>query len=203
MNEVYVVSAVRTAIGTFGGSLKDIPPTELASRRDRRSGARASRRAGRNRPCGVRSGGADRTATARCGRRRQRRHCRPNTRADGEPPMRLRPPGDRVGSAKHHAGRLRCRCRRRRGKHEPRAVQRAVIPVGRPDGRRLSSTCWTGALNDPFHECCMGVTAENVAERLQITRDDQDALALENAIAALSNGQQRRAISRTRSSASR
>jgi len=32
MNEVYVVSAVRTAIGTFGGSLKDIPPTELASR---------------------------------------------------------------------------------------------------------------------------------------------------------------------------
>ena len=32
MNEVYVVSAVRTAIGTFGGSLKDIPPVELASR---------------------------------------------------------------------------------------------------------------------------------------------------------------------------
>jgi acetyl-CoA acetyltransferase len=24
MNEVYVVSAIRTAIGTFGGSLKDI-----------------------------------------------------------------------------------------------------------------------------------------------------------------------------------
>jgi acetyl-CoA C-acetyltransferase len=32
MNEVYIVSAVRTAIGTFGGSLKDIPPSELASR---------------------------------------------------------------------------------------------------------------------------------------------------------------------------
>jgi acetyl-CoA C-acetyltransferase len=32
MNEVYVVSAVRTAIGTFGGSLKHIPPAELASR---------------------------------------------------------------------------------------------------------------------------------------------------------------------------
>lgn len=29
--EVVVVSAVRTAIGTFGGSLKDTPPTELAS----------------------------------------------------------------------------------------------------------------------------------------------------------------------------
>ncbi|MDP1911243.1 MAG: beta-ketoacyl synthase N-terminal-like domain-containing protein, partial [Hyphomicrobium sp.] len=32
MNEVYIVSAVRTAIGTFGGSLKDVPPTQLASR---------------------------------------------------------------------------------------------------------------------------------------------------------------------------
>src|ERR1700720_4821432 len=32
MNEVYVGSAVRTALGPFGGSLKDIPPAELASR---------------------------------------------------------------------------------------------------------------------------------------------------------------------------
>ena len=29
--EVVVVSGVRTAIGTYGGSLKDIPPTELAA----------------------------------------------------------------------------------------------------------------------------------------------------------------------------
>ena len=29
--EVVVASAVRTAIGTFGGSLKDVPPTELAA----------------------------------------------------------------------------------------------------------------------------------------------------------------------------
>ena len=29
--EVVVVSGVRTAIGTFGGSLKDVPPTELAA----------------------------------------------------------------------------------------------------------------------------------------------------------------------------
>ena len=29
--EVVVVSAVRTAIGTFGGSLKDIAPTELGA----------------------------------------------------------------------------------------------------------------------------------------------------------------------------
>ena len=31
MREVVVVSGVRTAIGTFGGSLKDIPPTVLGA----------------------------------------------------------------------------------------------------------------------------------------------------------------------------
>ena len=30
MKEVVVVSGVRTAIGTFGGSLKDVPPTTTA-----------------------------------------------------------------------------------------------------------------------------------------------------------------------------
>ena len=39
--EVVVVSAVRTAIGTFGGSLKDIAPTELASQVVRESLSRA------------------------------------------------------------------------------------------------------------------------------------------------------------------
>ena len=29
--DVVVVSGVRTAIGTFGGSLKDLPPTRLAA----------------------------------------------------------------------------------------------------------------------------------------------------------------------------
>ena len=39
--EVVVVSAVRTAIGTFGGSLKDIPPTALGATVVRESLARA------------------------------------------------------------------------------------------------------------------------------------------------------------------
>lgn len=37
-----------------------------------------------------------------------------------------------------------------------------------------------GALNDPFHTVPMGVTAENVAEKHGITREEQDALALES-----------------------
>jgi len=41
MREVVVVSGVRTAIGTYGGSLKDTPPTELAAQVVRESIARA------------------------------------------------------------------------------------------------------------------------------------------------------------------
>ncbi len=37
-----------------------------------------------------------------------------------------------------------------------------------------------GALHDPFENIHMGVTAENVAERLDISREDQDALAVES-----------------------
>ena len=43
--EVVVVSGVRTAIGTYGGSLKDIPPTELAALVVREALARAKGRA--------------------------------------------------------------------------------------------------------------------------------------------------------------
>ena len=41
VREVVVVSAVRTAIGTFGGSLKDVPPVELGALVVRESLARA------------------------------------------------------------------------------------------------------------------------------------------------------------------
>jgi acetyl-CoA C-acetyltransferase len=37
-----------------------------------------------------------------------------------------------------------------------------------------------GALNDPFHRILMGVTAENLAESHGITREQQDALAVES-----------------------
>ena len=37
-----------------------------------------------------------------------------------------------------------------------------------------------GSLTDPFHEILMGVTAENLAERHGISRDEQDAFAVES-----------------------
>jgi acetyl-CoA C-acetyltransferase len=38
----------------------------------------------------------------------------------------------------------------------------------------------TAALHDPFNNCHMGVTAENVAKKWNISREDQDALAVES-----------------------
>ncbi len=51
-------------------------------------------------------------------------------------------------------------------------------------GARMGDTKVTdmmvGALTDPFGRMHMGVTAENVAKKYEITREDQDALALES-----------------------
>jgi acetyl-CoA C-acetyltransferase len=46
------------------------------------------------------------------------------------------------------------------------------------DGVALDSL--TGALTDPFDGCHMGVTAENVAADFRVSREDQDALAAES-----------------------
>ena len=46
------------------------------------------------------------------------------------------------------------------------------------DGKAIDAV--VGALNDPWNSCHMGVTAENVAEDYGISREDQDALAVES-----------------------
>jgi acetyl-CoA C-acetyltransferase len=61
-------------------------------------------------------------------------------------------------------------------------------------GQRLNDgavvDAMVGALSDPFDDCHMGITAENVAARWEISREDQDALAVEShkrAAAAIAN----------------
>jgi acetyl-CoA C-acetyltransferase len=46
------------------------------------------------------------------------------------------------------------------------------------DGKTVDAM--VGALTDPFFSYHMGITAENVAEKWGVTRDDQDALAAES-----------------------
>ena len=62
-------------------------------------------------------------------------------------------------------------------------------------GARMGDTqvvdAMVGALTDPFKSCHMGVTAENVAKKWGISREDQDALAVEShhrAAKAIENG---------------
>jgi acetyl-CoA C-acetyltransferase len=51
-------------------------------------------------------------------------------------------------------------------------------------GARMNDTTlvdvMVGALSDPFDDCHMGVTAENVAKKYKISREDQDKLAAES-----------------------
>ena len=47
------------------------------------------------------------------------------------------------------------------------------------------------ALSDPFDDCHMGMTAENIAKKWEISREDQDKLAVEShrrAASAIENG---------------
>jgi acetyl-CoA C-acetyltransferase len=60
-------------------------------------------------------------------------------------------------------------------------------PYWMPDARwgaRMGETRMVdpvmGGLTDPFHEILMGVTAENLAERHSITREEQDSFAVES-----------------------
>src|SRR5258706_4548934 len=50
--------------------------------------------------------------------------------------------------------------------------------AGRNDAKMVDAM--VGALSDPFDDCHMGITAENVAKRWEISREDQDALAVES-----------------------
>jgi acetyl-CoA C-acetyltransferase len=51
---------------------------------------------------------------------------------------------------------------------------------GQRMGDATAVDAMVGGLTDPFDSCHMGVTAENVAEEYSVTRDEQDALAAES-----------------------
>ena len=64
---------------------------------------------------------------------------------------------------------------------EPRALHRAATPAGAQKmGDVGAKDMMLGALNCPFGTGHMGVTAENVAAEHQVSREDQDAFALES-----------------------
>jgi acetyl-CoA C-acetyltransferase len=182
MNEVYVVSAVRTAIGGFGGSLKDIPPTELATRVTAEAVRRAS------------------VAPAEIGHvvfgqvvQTEPRDMYVSRVAAVDAGIPVETPAltvnrlcgsglQAVVSAAQSIKLGDCDVAVAGGVE---SMSRA--PFQAPSfrwGTKMGSApivdVLDNALRDPFHRVLMGVTAENVAEKHGISRDDQDALALES-----------------------
>ena len=180
--EVVVVSAVRTAIGTFGGSLKDVPPTELGALVVRESLARAnvegkdvghvvfghvvnteprdmylSRVAALNGGCG--EGTPAYNVNRLCGSGLQAIVNASQSILLGDTDVAIGAGAEVMSRAPFASLNMRW-------------------------GARMGDTkmvdMMIGALHDPFHNIHMGVTAENIAAKWGISREDQDQLAVES-----------------------
>ena len=180
--EVVVVSAVRTAIGTFGGSLKDIPPTELAAQVVRESLARAKvegRDVGHvvfghvvnsepkdmylSRVAAINGGCAEATPAFNVNRL-----CGSGLQAivSASQSILLGDTDVAIGGGAENMSRA------------------PFASLNTRWGARMGDTklidMMIGALHDPFHTVHMGVTAENIAAKWGITRAEQDAIAVES-----------------------
>ena len=191
--DVLVLSGTRTAIGKYGGGLKDVPPCDLAAtvvaEAVRRSGAEPSdvghavfgnvihtevRDMYLGRVAAVNGGLPVETPAFTlnrlCGSGLQAIVSAAQTILLGDAQVAV------AGGAESMS----------RGAYWLPAM-RWGQRMG--DGKTIDAT--VGALTDPFDACHMGVTAENVAEDYGVSRADQDALAVEShhrAAAARDNG---------------
>ncbi|WP_430292840.1 acetyl-CoA C-acyltransferase family protein [Pseudomonas sp. B1-22] len=180
--EVYIVSAVRTAIGSFGGSLKDIPPCQLATTvvgaALQRSGYAADRIGhvvlGNVIPTEPRDAYVSRVAALNAGIPQEapafnvNRLCGSGLQAIISAAQSLL-----LGDTDVAIG----------GGVESMSRGPYMLPGARWGGRMGDMQAvdyMLGALHDPLHRIHMGVTAENIAEHLGITREAQDVLALES-----------------------
>ena len=180
--EVVVVSAARTAIGTFGGSLKDTPPTELAALVVRETLARAGvdgKDVGHvvfghvvntepkdmylSRVAAVNGGCANTTPAFNVNRL-----CGSGLQAivNASQSILLGDTDIAIGGGAENMSRA------------PYASLTSRFGARMGDAKLVDMM--VGALHDPFHNIHMGVTAENVAAQFGITREMQDALAVES-----------------------
>jgi acetyl-CoA C-acetyltransferase len=182
MSEVFVVSAVRTAIGTFGGALRKYEPGDLAARVTRqvlaRSGADPAAVGhvvfGQVIPTSPRDAYLARIATLGAGlpisvpALTVNRLCGSGLQAIVSAAQAIS-----LGDCDMAVG----------GGAEVMSRAPYLAPVVRWGNKLGDATlvdALNGALTDPFEHVLMGVTAENVAEKYSVTRDQQDALAFES-----------------------
>jgi len=191
--EVFVVSAARTAIGTFGGSLKDVPLADLATTAVKaalqRSGVDPAQVGhlvmGSVIPTETRDAYISRVAAMNAGIPKEtpaynvNRLCGSGLQAiiSAAQTLLLGDADIAIGAGAESMS---------RGPY--------LLPSARW-GSRMGNVqaidYMLGILHDPFHGIHMGITAENVAARNGITREMQDALAFEDqkrAAFAIANG---------------
>ncbi|MDN4544828.1 MULTISPECIES: acetyl-CoA C-acyltransferase family protein [unclassified Pseudomonas] len=191
--EIYVVSAARTAIGTFGGSLKDVPLADLAT-----TAVKAALQKAAVDPALVghlvmgnviatetRDAYISRVAAMNAGIPKEtpaynvNRLCGSGLQAiiNAAQTLMLGDADIVVGAGAESMS---------RGPY--------LMPAARWGSRMGNAQVidyMLGILHDPFHGIHMGITAENVAARNGITREMQDALAFEDqqrAAHAIANG---------------
>ncbi|WP_157264970.1 acetyl-CoA C-acyltransferase family protein [Azohydromonas aeria] len=191
--EVFVLSAQRSAIGTFGGSLKDVPLADLATTVVKaaleKSGVEAARighlAMGNVIPTEARDAYLSRVAAMNAGCPQEtpaynvNRLCGSGLQAiiNASQSIMLGDCDFAIGAGAESMS---------RGPY--------LMQAGRW-GARMGDTqlqdYMVGILHDPFHRIHMGVTAENVADRFGITREQMDELAVEShkrAAAAIAAG---------------
>ena len=180
--EVVVVSAVRTAIGTFGASLKDKPPTELSALVVKEALARAQtpgedvghvvfghvvntepRDMYLSRVAAIEGGCAEGTPAFNVNRL-----CGSGLQAvvSASQSILLGDCDVAIGAGAENMSRA------------PYASLATRFGARMGDAKMVDML--VGALHDPFHTIHMGVTAENIAAKWGISREDQDQLAAES-----------------------
>jgi acetyl-CoA C-acetyltransferase len=180
--EVVVVSSVRTAIGTFGGSLKDLSPTEMGAQVVREALKRANtdgKDVGHvvfghvvntepkdmylSRVAAINGGCAEGTPAFNVNRL-----CGSGLQAiiSASQSILLGDADVAIGAGAENMSRA------------------PYVSLATRFGARMGDTkmidMLLGALHDPFHTIHMGITAENIAAKWGITREDQDKLAVES-----------------------
>jgi acetyl-CoA C-acetyltransferase len=182
MREVWITAALRTAVGDFGGGLKDVAPIDLGAtvvKAVLEKGGAVGEQVGHlafghvvpteardmylSRVVALSAGLPDTTAAFNvnrlCGSGLQAIVSASQSILLGDTEMAV------GGGAENMS----------RGGYLSEAMR---------SGARMGDTKVTdmmvGALTDPFGRMHMGVTAENVAKQFEISREDQDSLALES-----------------------
>ncbi len=180
--EVVVLSGVRTAVGTYGGSLKDVPPTELAADVVREAVKRASIQPdevghvvfGNVIHTDVHDMYLARVAAVNGGLPVEtpaftlNRLCGSGLQAIVSAAQAIYM-GDVKAAVAGGAEVMS------RGQFWAQGA-RWGLRMG--DGKLIDAM--VGGLTDPFEDCHMGITAENVAAKWGVTRQQQDELALQS-----------------------